>query len=228
MLSHKDILIIGDSFCSHRTHKDHWPKIVHDSLTTDVLPSISPRGYGFPGASWWSVRNCLLKELKIKLPKVAIFCHTEPHRLPHPEDWGVNSRSSELGEIHVLNKPSSPMPQEYATAARMYYEQIWMSDYHYWAIQQWFKELDDLTTGIEKVLHFYCFTGEYTDYTFKKGVTFTNPLINYQVKKKMFSTKQIPEANHFDENTNRQFAKTVLNYIDNYPGNGVRITERLL
>jgi len=228
MISYKDILILGDSFCGHRTHQNHWPKIIIDSLTENSTFNLSPRGYGFPGASWWSVRSRLIKELDIRVPKIAIFCHTEPQRLPNPKDWGVNTRSVELKEIHLLNSPSTSMPEEYATAAKMYYEQLWMPDYHHWAVEQWFKELDELTSAIEKVLHFYCFDGEYKNFTFKNGVTFTDSLINHEVKKKMFSTKQIPEANHFDENTNRQFAKTVLKYIDNYPGAGVKITERLL
>tara|TARA_B110000503_G_C7049999_1_gene371896 strand:- start:107 stop:802 length:696 start_codon:yes stop_codon:yes gene_type:complete len=229
MIQYKDLLIVGDSFCGHRTHQDHWPQIVMQSLTG--LPyngNVIPKGYGFPGASWWSVRKHLLEQLKAGVPKVVIFCHTEPHRLPHPNDWGVNTRSVELAEIHVLNKTSEPMPEAYATAAQLYYEQLWMLDYHHWAITQWFKELDELTLGIEKVLHFYCFDGEYKTHTFKNGVTFDNALINHQVKKKMFTTKTSPEANHFDVETNRHFAEVIVNYINNYPGDGVRITERLL
>ena len=229
MIQYKDLLILGDSFCGHRTHQDHWPQIVMQSLTglpynSDVIP----KGYGFPGASWWSVRKNLLQQLTVRTPTVAIFCHTEPHRLPHPKDWGVNTRSVELSEIHVLNKKSEPMPSAYARAAQSYYEQIWMPDYHHWAVEQWFKELDELTKDVEKVLHFYCFDGPYKNYTFKNGVTFADSLINHQVKKKMFATKQLPEANHFDENTNRRFAEVVVNYVNNYPGKGVRITERLL
>ena len=227
-MNYKDILILGDSFCGHRTHVDHWPKIVLDSLTDNTPMNLIPRGYGFPGASWWSVRRRLLKELETAVPKVAVFCHTEPHRLPHPKDWGVNTRSVELAEIHLLNKPSAAMPAGYAEAARLYYEQLWMPDYHHWAVEQWFKELDELTKEIDKVLHFYCFDGEYKDYTFKNGVTFTDSLINHQVKRKMFMSKHVPEANHFDAETNRRFAGVVLNYINNYPGNGTRITERLL
>jgi hypothetical protein len=228
MINHKDLLIIGDSFCSHRTHQDHWPQIVMQSLT-GVTYNINriPKGSGFPGASWWSVRKHLLMQLKKSVPKVAIFCHTEPHRLPHPQDWGVNIRSVELGQIHLLNKANEPMPEAYATAARLYYEQLWMFEYHHWAAEQWFKELDELTKNIEKVLHFYCFDGEYKNYTFKNGVTFDDSLINHQVKKKMIS-KKVEEANHFDADTNRQFAEVVVNYVNNYPGVGVRINERLL
>lgn len=227
-MNYKDILILGDSFCEMRTHKDHWPKIVLNSLTDNHLTNLNPRGCGFPGASWWSVRRQLLTELDAEVPKVAVFCHTEPHRLPHPKDWGVNSRSAELGEIHILGKTNEPMPESYATAVRMYYQQLWIKEYHHWAIEQWFKELDELTIGIEKVFHFYCFEGEYKNYTFKNGITFTDSLINYQVQRRMFSTKEIPQANHFDLETNRQFAEVIVNYVNNYPSKGTRITERLL
>ncbi len=227
-LKYRDILILGDSFCSQRNHRDHWPKIVLDNLLKiENDNSIIPRGQGYPGASWWSVRKRLVKEIRVP-PKVAIFCHTEPHRLPHKDDWGVNFRSVELGQIHTTNNFDKLMPAEFKQACELYYNQIWMSEYHEWAIIQWFKELDELTQGIEKVFHFFAFQGKYNEYTFKKGVTFADPLINYQVKRKMFSNIDPPSANHFDADTNRRFADCVLKYIKDYPGDGVRIESKLL
>lgn len=227
-MNYKDILILGDSFCGHRDHPGHWPQIVmNELLKIEYNPMVVPRGQGYPGASWWSVRTRLLKELKQK-PKLAIFCHTEPQRIPHKDDWGVNFRSVELGQIHAPNSFDQPMPSEFKKACELYYEQIWMPEYHDWAITQWFKELDELTQDIDQVLHFYAFPGIHTEYTFKNGITFEDPLINYQVQRRMFSTKPVPAANHFDVETNRRFAEVVLKYVNNYPGDGTRITERLL
>ena len=156
MMYCKDLLIVGDSFCSFRTHQYHWPQIVMQSLTDKPYDSnVIPRGYGFPGASWWSVRKHFLDQLNIHVPKVAVFCHTEPHRLPNPFDWGVNSRSAEIGIVHQLEESDKLMPVDYATAARLYYEQLWMEDYHHWAVEQWFKELDEQTSQIEKVQQLY-------------------------------------------------------------------------
>lgn len=227
-MTYKDLVIVGDSFCGHRTHKDHWPKIVADSLIGVNPFDNPPRGEGYPGASWWSTRNRLIKELRIAQPKVLIMTHTEPHRLPNKNDWGVNFRSVELGQIHRPGSFDEPMPEEFKEACELYYQQLWIDDYHDWAILQWFKELDDLIKNVEYVLHFFAFEGKYNDYTFKKGVTFSDPLINYQVKRKMFSKVDPISANHYDPETNRRFADVVLKYINNYPGDGIRITERLL
>jgi hypothetical protein len=222
-----DILIVGDSFCGQREHKDHWPQIVLSQLTGVGDIASGPRGQGYPGASWWSVRKRLIKEIKVP-PKIAIFCHTEPDRLPNKDDWGINFRSVELGKIHTTNNFDNPMPEEFRKACEYYYTNIWMPEFHLWAITQWFKELDELTANIEKVLHFYSFPGHHDHYTFKNGVTFSDPLINYQVKRKMFSLKDPPSANHFDINTNRRFAESVLYYIKNYPSKGTRVIEKIL
>lgn len=227
-INYKDLVIVGDSFCGHRTHKDHWPKMVSDKLVGENPFDPPPRGEGYPGASWWSTRNRLIKELRIEPPKVLIITHTEPHRLPNKDDWGVNFRSAELGQIHRSGSFDKPMPLKFKEACQLYYTQLWMAEYHEWAIQQWFKELDDLIKDVEYVLHFYAFEGEYNNYIFKKGVTFADPLINYQVKRKMFSLKEPVNANHFDVETNRRFADCVLKYINEYPGDGVRIESKLL
>lgn len=227
-ITYRDILILGDSFCSHRDHQDHWPQIVMNKLLgTEYSSMIVPRGQGYPGASWWSVRKRLLKELR-QPPKIAIFCHTEPQRIPHKDDWGINFRSVELGQIHVPDSFDQPMPPEFKKACELYYNHLWMEDYHNWAMVRWFEELNSLVRDIDIVLHFYSFPEDKFKYTFKKGVTFEDPLINYQVQKKMFSLKEPKSANHYSVENNRQFAEVVLKYINNYPGDGVRIKEKLL
>lgn len=227
-ITYRDLLILGDSFCGHRDHRDHWPQIVMNRLLgTEYSTMIVPRGMGFPGASWWSVRTRLLKELK-QTPKIAIFCHTEPQRIPHKDDWGINFRSVELGQIHRTGIFDQPMPPEFREACELYYTQLWISEYHDWAMTQWFKELDELTAGIDKVLHFYSFPVSTNKYTFKNGITFSDPLINYQVQRKMFSKTDPISANHYSVENNRRFAEVIVNYVNNYPSKGTRITERLL
>jgi len=46
-----DLLILGDSFCRWRETDKHWPFLIENE---------KPRGVGFSGCSWWSVRKYLL------------------------------------------------------------------------------------------------------------------------------------------------------------------------
>jgi hypothetical protein len=55
--NHNDILILGDSFCANRKTRTDWPMVVSQSLTGS---NHIPRGVGFAGGSWWSVRGALL------------------------------------------------------------------------------------------------------------------------------------------------------------------------
>lgn len=212
-----DLLILGDSFCSERFKNTDWPVIVQKSLLTNL------RGQGFPGASWWSVRNSLTQQIKI-LPKIAIFCHTEPNRIPHNEDWGLNIGTTELGEIHGYgpDRIHVPMPTEFGVACKLYYKHLWIQEYHNWAMTRWLFELDELTKDIEVVLHFFGFNEIHRYHRFQHGTSFSDPLINYA------TFARVPDiTNHFDVATNQRFADFVLEHICNYPGPGLRIDRKL-
>lgn len=223
-----DVLIIGDSFCGNRTEKSHWPQLLTLRLTGEEFDNNRvPRGQGYPGASWWSVRKRLIKEIEIKIPKVLIICHTEPLRIPNDKDWGVNFRSVELGQIHVLNSTDKPMPEKFRQGANLYYQELISLDFHEWANIAWFKELDQLCTPIEQVLHLYCFEGQYTNYTFLKGTTLSVPLITYQKEAPIFR-KAAFAPNHFTLQDNITFAENLVNLINNYPGDNVRFDKKII
>ena len=223
----QDILIVGDSFCSDRSEHWHWPQIFTAKLT-DIEFRNTIRGKGFNGASWWSARKLTIKELKDSTPKVAVFCHTEPLRLPHDQDWGINYRSVELEMIHKTDSVDIPMSEDFAQAARLYYQHLISIEFHEWAAKQWFLELDSLVKPIEKVIHLYCFNLPYNKFTFQNGVTLSYPLINYQQKTPMFKKNNEPEANHFTPQINKKFALALAEIIKNYPGNGIRIDTAII
>jgi len=76
MYTWNDIVILGDSFCSQRKVPNHWPYRLSNLLTDkDPGPTNPARGYGWGGASWWSLKKQLPFYLKNQ-PKVLIFCHT--------------------------------------------------------------------------------------------------------------------------------------------------------
>jgi hypothetical protein len=224
-MNHSDLLIIGDSFCSDRYGRSTWPKLVSTNLLNLSYESkIVAKGCGYAGASWWSTRKELLKHIKEHTPKVAIFCHTEPHRLPHNNDYALNIGTVDAKTIFRCDGAEfiNINNRRLLTAAALYYEQLQVHDYNLWAITQWFKELDELTANIEKVLHFYSLIGPYNDYTFNKGVTFGDSLKNYAVP------NHLSAGNHFSIANNLKLAKIILNCINNYPGDGIRIADKLI
>jgi hypothetical protein len=224
-----DVLIVGDSFCSARSESWHWPQIFTSELTGEEFKNSNTiQGKGFNGASWWSSRKLIIKELKRSTPKVAVFFHTEPLRLPHDQDWGINYRGVELKIVHQTDVADIPMSKDFAQAGRLYYEQLISLEFHEWAVHQWFLELDSLISPIEKVIHVYCFDGKYTSYTFQQGVTLAYPMIHYQQKTPMFKKNNQPEANHFTPQINKKFALALAEIIKNYPGNGTRIESAIL
>lgn len=225
-----DILIIGDSFCENRIKPYSWPQIVLSQLTKkEFSVDIQPRGKGFPGGAWWAYRKVLLKELKIKVPKVLIVCHTEPFRLPNDSDHGINLRSAETRILSMDNKDYK-MPKPIAEASLSYYKELMCCDFYLWACDQWFKELDEICSihNIEKVIHLYCFDGEYTNYTFNHGVTLSDSLYSYVIKiPKLFGIKGT-ELNHYNKAGNLSLATSIINLIENYSEQGKRLNIKLI
>jgi hypothetical protein len=224
-----DVLIIGDSFCADRSMKYHWPQVVTTGITGQQYnENISPRGQGFPGASWWAVRKNLLLELDLRVPKVLILCHTEPYRIPHDTNWGLNTRSVTNDIVYVPPGSTDKPSKEFIKAARAYYEYIISEDYHKWTYHQWFLEVDriiDQYPKIEKVIHFFCFK-DTTHHTFKNGVTMETPLVAYQNLPVWRSRDEAP--NHYSKVDNLTFGLKLSDVIKNYPGDGVRLNTKLI
>lgn len=226
-----DILIVGDSFCDSRDAKDTWPQIVLTNLTgKDFNKSVQPRGQGFPGGAWWAYRKVLLEELSVKVPRVLIVCHTEPFRIPNDKNYSLNFKSVEDRVLHKDGK-NHKMPANVARAAELYYKELMCDDFYLWAVKQWFHELDGICAqhGIEKVIHLYSFGGSYSDYTFENGVTISVPMSSYtEEAETIFWRFKWKLANHFTRKGNRVFADTVLDLVNNYPGDGTRLDIKMV
>jgi len=231
MYNWNDILIVGDSFCSDRNKKYHWPQILVSNLTGETFNSKrQPRGKGMPGGSWWSYRKIILKELEISIPKILIVCHTEPYRIPNDNDVGLNFRSVETRLINVNDKEYK-MPDEVHQAAFQYYKHLMSFDFYNWAVHQWFKELDDIVKkySIEKIVHFFGFDGDYSNYTFDKGVTIGIPLYTYaEEQEKYFLNFKKPSGNHYTLKGNELFANTLTDIITDYPGDKTRLNIKMV
>lgn len=231
MYNWEDVLIIGDSFCADREKAFHWPQLLVTNLTNIPFKSRHyPRGKGFSGGSWWSYRKLLLQELKIKIPKVLIVCHTEPYRIPNDKDLGINFRSVETKLIDVDHRERK-MPDDLHSAAFQYYKHLMSFEFYNWANDQWFKEIDEILTrhNIEKVIHFYGFVGEYNDHTFSKGVTVGIPLSTYaEEPETYFFNLKKASGNHYTPNGNKAFATSLTHLINNYPGDKVRLDIKMV
>lgn len=210
---HKDILILGDSFCELRSLPIDWPFIVSQKLSNS---SEKTRGHGFGGASWWSVRKRLLKELELHVPKVLILCHTEPNRIPNDYDHGLNSAScfearNKVRRIKTHNYPLEPWQEKkIAMAGHLYYEELWSGEYCKWAMVSWFKELDDIVEvyKIPCVIHLRCFDHG-IKYIFKNGMTVKENLVDMSLVGNEY-------RNHFTEEMNKKVGNRLVELVLNY------------
>lgn len=231
MFNQDDILIIGDSFAYERVIPQSWPRILTELLVKNNLFKI-PRGKGFPGCSWWSVRQNLIEELKNGVPKVLILCHTEPNRIPSDYDFPLNIKSVEdlkhhIGDVSQYKNVITPSHiKEVQTAALMYYQFLFNPDYHEWAQNQWCRELDEIIGehDIPYVIHLHCFEIQ-NNYIFKNGITAEETLwensAGYQIFKNnpenRFDKKiQYELMNHFSTEENLKLANCLYNSILTY------------
>jgi hypothetical protein len=233
MYNFDDILIIGDSFCASRHLPESWCQIVTNTLSnTEFNVNKIPRGYGYQGSSWWSTRKRLLIEFEKSTPKIVILFHTQPSRLPANDDLGLNYASAKEFKLWDPLYNEIKLDRKRADAVVAYYEHLYVDDFHKWCTKHWQIELDDILISypsIEKIVHFYCFDDDYNSYVFNRGVTVLPPLIEYAD----FSYQTKPESakwetiNHFTVERNQIFAKSLLNLIENYPGDGIQVNKKM-
>ena len=146
-----DILIVGDSWCSERDSLDHWPNLLLKELT-GVSAGI-PRGQGFPGCSWWSIRNKLFDELKINPAKVIIIIHTESTRIPSDDNSPMTVNMA-FRTVTVKGRWNTQKKELRARAAAEYYSHLYSANFHMWAERKWFEELDNFLISHENANKF--------------------------------------------------------------------------
>lgn len=211
----KDILIIGDSFCHYRSATTDWPMAFVKELTGQFE---TPGGNGYNGASWWSVRQCLLREISQNYFKVLIICHTQFARVPNDLDIGINPTclNSNSGIVVPDNVKHLVDKNQMHIAAKCYYEQLYSLDFHKWAQKAWFKELDSIleTLEIPYVIHLYCFgPAQSNHFKFKQGKTCLNILKDSWVKT---GNENTTTRNHMTQDQNQIFAKNLAKIVKNY------------
>jgi hypothetical protein len=210
MLIPQDILILGDSFAFDRSQPNDWPLVLTELLTG---VKTQPRGAGFKGGSWWSVRCRLLAELEQASPKIAIFCHTDPYRLASDYNYGITLGILDSDDLFVPDEVKHTYYPEKFDAAKLFYKHLFSKEYMEWAADRWYKECDELMQqhNVDKVIHLWCFAYRYK---FRKGMTSRQNLFHlssiHDKDSKQFS------RNHFHERENLRLANTLLNLLSNY------------
>lgn len=230
MYDWNDILIVGDSFCGDRNSQNDWPQLLCCNLSgLPYKKGRKPRGRGFPGASWWSARNCLITEVARSVPKIVILCHTEPFRIPNDDNFGINTLSVEKNTIYVPSDAVRSPSENFRKAALGYYEYLISEDFHLWAYRQWLWDSDKFLSSfskIEKVVHLFCFDSSVNNFPFKKGITFEDSLHSYQTVPEGTPVSIAP--NHYSISDNIVFGNRLAEIIKNYPGDGVRLNTKLI
>lgn len=215
MFETNDILIVGDSFCRHRFTPHDWPMALTEQLTGKIA---IPRGEGILGASWWSTRKNLIKETNQQPYKLLIICHTEATRIPNDYAIGINPMSPVIESVSIPdNMRGIVNEKDLITASKYYYEHLFCLDYHIWAQEQWFKELDQVLEklNVPNIIHLHCFPpyNRKEPYKFKNGITVSNILKDQWVKSQD-ETKET--RNHLTPENNIKFAKNLAKIIENY------------
>lgn len=223
MYNWDDILIVGDSWCSERHSLLHWPNILLSELT-GINEGI-PRGKGFPGCSWWSIRKKLFNELNHKPAKVIIIIHTDPSRIPNDMDSGMTI-SMAVKTVTIKGRWETQEKSSIAKAAAEYYAHLYSPNFHKWTEQRWFEELDTflLSHKDAKIIHLYGLRNQNDNHhRFNIGVTIESPLHQYLIT----NTEKLKYPNHMTMEHNDKMALSLKNMILNYPGNGFVHKERL-
>ncbi len=220
-LEHSDIVVLGDSFAKFREQPNTWVRYFTETLTGSNKPA---RGAGFVGCAWWSVRNELMKQLEIKVPKVLVICHTEPMRLPSEQNFPLNYITAENPDKHMLPEhvDLKLVWRQAAAAASEYYKHLYIESFHVWAQRAWFKELDEIIEGhnIPYVIHMHCFKQwpPYKEtYTFKNGMTVEEILYDHSSDRRMESDKTVGRyLNHFTDEENINLGKRLVDAVISY------------
>lgn len=236
-----DILIVGDSFAASRNLGD-WPLIFSESLLNrKIQKKETIRGKGITGASWWSARKILLSEVKKRTPKVLVMAHTEMQRIPHDENYALNSGSAfniEHYSDRTKNiKRETVVPIEVLKAAQEYYTHLFSKDFHFWCQMQWFDEIDNLVKdyNIPYVIHLHSFMpwDNKPLHIFKYGITFDKALwplsddyyIMHTAPKKKVGSHEVldadlwnnnPTTNHFTSENNKKLAELLISSLHTY------------
>lgn len=189
----------GDSFCySRKNPATDWPLILANELELKLT------GQGFPGSSWWPVRNDLLRyknlnKQKFDDTKIFVFCHTEVARIHNSQMYFEDADKRE--EIY-----------------NFYMKYIYDETFHRWSMIQWFDELNNIVSD-KNVIHLFCFKDTEIISSKLNGIKFKPDLLSlssrYAVKPIKDWSNWNSNPNHFSSYENTLLASFLSKFIQN-------------
>lgn len=242
MESKKNIVFVGDSYCSswsgpsvipHRQAQQYDADVTHCSwldLSASALDA-NLYSFGFAGRSWYYSRKQLFEHMEydpewIDSVDVIIFCHTDSSR--------YNTSNGDIGN-EMLNLSYRPHPDDAQYKHKMDLAESlhrWLLDlvdypYQDWVQEQWFHEIARTFNNVKQI-HFnnYPATIEKTT-AILPGVVYTTPLVHISLGEATGTDEEIhtkflvddKRVNHFNPLNNRALADIVVATVQNYqPG----------
>lgn len=195
----KNIIIVGDSFCSSATA---WPQHLADQLNLNLIC------HGDGGQPWWNARDFLIKqsESNISNADYIIFVHTNAERIP--------TSNLDIGLIDHSNLGNSGLEQ----AVKLYFKYIHDPQFLIWAQQQWFHEINR-RWGHKKICHLYSFPWTVADNPGLNVITNLCSISLNELGVEKFELFNDNRANHLNNNNNKELANQLAKLLINYqPG----------
>jgi hypothetical protein len=192
----KNIIVIGDSFCAC----NGWPNILANKLNLKLIQ------HGFSGHGWWIVRKTL-KQLPAEVKEnceVIVFVHTSSARFLSSFDHLTNTN---------WRNPST----EIGTAAHLYFKYIYDNEFHSWAQNMWFSEINKDWKN-QKVIHLFGFDPDDDNINILiNGVCILPTLMSISLNE--VDSEDIANdsrLNHLNKYNNEILAEQLFEFVKNY------------
>lgn len=242
-MSKKNIIFVGDSYCSsfvgpgpigHTKYQSGgaggvltWLDISANDLNLDLYC------FGYAGRSWWNSRWHLMRYLDgapdtLGNTDVMVFVHTDSMRYNTVED-DIGNELLVVPPAWSSNPAAKARQQIWAPALKSWVTDLLDVQFQDWCHSQWIEEINrmhDKNPNL-KIIHFNAFPSTVDKTQKASGMVFTTPLIHISLGEAEGTDEFITthymindqRANHFSEWNNMALGKIVVDAVMNYtPG----------
>lgn len=202
----KNIIVVGDSFCSNPLG---WPTTLANELNLNLIC------HGEGGQPWWNARNFLtnLTPNTIDNTEIIVFAHTNKDRLP--------TANRDIGLVDHSKPPTTEIEQ----AIHLYYKYIQDSMFLEWAHRQWFLEISRLW-GNKKLCHLHCFPWTLQADELLTGLNVKTNLVALSLNElgiKQCNLFEDTRANHLNTHNNLQLGLQLAEQLKHYSNRSVNL-----
>jgi hypothetical protein len=193
----RNIIVVGDSFCSSA---QHWPQQLADLLDLNLICYTEGAGQ-----SWWAARHWLqyVHPAHWDNTVAMVFAHTNAERIPTDNPL--------IGQIDHSAQPTT----ELATAIQLYHRHIFDLGYAQWAQAAWFQEISQ-RWGHLKLVHLHSFPWSLDQQHHLSGINITTPLVAVSLNElgaTKFELFADTRPNHLNAHNNQALAQELARII---------------